>query len=73
MTKAEAQTHLDAWLAADTALASGKNYTIGNRTLTRSDIAEVQRALTYWQRAVNTADANDAGVKNPGVRIATWN
>jgi hypothetical protein len=72
MTTAEAQAHLDAWTAADTAISTGKAYTIGNRALTRADAEEVKTQITYWQRAVNTLTAAGNGVTNPGVRIATW-
>jgi len=73
MTRTEAQTHLDAWLAADTATAGGKSYTIGNRALTRADAEEISRQITYWRRVWLTMDANDKGNKNPGVRVAAWN
>lgn len=73
MTESEAQTHLDAWIAADTAISTGKAYTIGNRSLTRSDAAEVTRQITFWQRTVKTQSALAKGYKNPGIVISTWN
>ena len=39
----EAKEHLQAWLDADLALATGKEYTIGNRRLTRANVQEVKR------------------------------
>ena len=72
MTEAEAQTHLDAWVAADTAISTGKAYTIGNRSLTRSDAAEVTRQITFWQRTVKTQAALAGGITSPGVVHATW-
>lgn len=72
MTKTEADTHLAAWLAADTAISVGKSYTIGNRQLTRADAAEVKDQLTYWQRVVNAQAASAAGQSSPGVRVAKW-
>ena len=38
----EAKEHLQAWLEADLALATGKEYTIGNRRLTRANVQEVK-------------------------------
>lgn len=73
MTKTEAEASLQLWLDADTATSAGKAYTIGNRALTRADGAEIKDKITYWQRVVNTLDANAKGLKNPGIRIATWN
>lgn len=72
MDQATAQTNLDAWIAADAAIAVGKAYTIGNRQLTRADAQEVRSQLTYWQRIVNQFASRAAGAKNPGVRVAKW-
>jgi len=73
MDQATAQAHLDAWEAADLAIASGKEYSIGNRSLTRVDAEEVRNQLTYWRREVKTAAASAAGQKNPGIVVASWN
>ena len=73
MDQATAQTHLDAWLAADLAITSGKEYSIGNRSLTRADAEEIRTQITYWNRAVKTAAAYSAGQKNPGIAVAAWN
>lgn len=72
MDQATAQTHLDAWEAASLAIATGKQYTIGNRQLTRSDAEEVRSMITYWARVVSTFQSNANGVKNPGIRVAKW-
>jgi uncharacterized small protein (DUF1192 family) len=53
MTLTEANQHLQAWLAADLALAEGQELRIGSRTLTRSNAAEVKERVAYWQREVN--------------------
>ena len=53
MTLTEAQQHLQVWLAADLALAEGKELRIGSRTLTRVDAAEVKERIAFWQREVN--------------------
>ena len=52
MTAAIAQTHLDAWLAANLALATSQSYKVGTRSLTRADGAEVQRQIAYWTNEV---------------------
>ena len=53
MTLTEAQQHLQVWLAADLALAEGKELRIGSRTLTRVDAAEVKERIAFWQREVS--------------------
>jgi hypothetical protein len=55
VTLSEAQKHLDAWLAADLALATSKEYVIlGNHRLTRADAAEVKERIQYWSRVVSS-------------------
>ena len=73
MDQTTAQTHLDAWEAADLAIAVGKSYTIGNRQLTRADTQEVRNQITYWTRVVNQFASKAKGVKQPGVSVARWN
>lgn len=72
MTQSTAQAHLDAWEAADLAIASGKSYTINGRQLTRADAQEVRDQITYWQRVVNRFAADAAGNTSPGVRLAKF-
>ena len=45
----EAKEHLQAWLEADLALATGKEYTIGNRRLTRANVQEVKDRINFWR------------------------
>jgi len=51
-TLAQAQEHLAAWLAADLAVAGGQSYTIGQRTLTRANAAEIRNNIMHWNRQV---------------------
>lgn len=78
MDLATAQAHLDAWLAADLALADGKvariDTSTGSRSLTLEDAAEIRANITRWQRTVNALTAKAAGVTSDvTVRLATWN
>jgi hypothetical protein len=47
-----AQSHLDAWLAADLAVAQGRSYTLGNRSLTRADEGEIRANIAHWDAQV---------------------
>jgi hypothetical protein len=55
-TLADAQAQLAAWEAASLALAKSQSYTIAvdgsQRTLTRTNAAEVREMITFWQREV---------------------
>lgn len=66
LTKAQAQEHLDAWHAADLALATGQSYSIGNRTLTRENAQEVRNMIAYWEGKVRDAESRSRGAR-PGV------
>ncbi len=57
-TLAQARQHLDAWLGADIAIASGKSYKIGSRTLTRADASEVRERILFWEAEVARLEAN---------------
>jgi hypothetical protein len=73
MTATIAETHLDAWLAADLALTRNRSYTMEDgRTLTRTDTPFVKERISYWQRTLNALRAETAGAKNPGIKVATW-
>lgn len=72
MTKATAQTHLDAWEAADLAIATAGSYTINGRQLTRTNAQEVRNMITYWQRVVKRFTADTAGNTSPGVLKAQF-
>lgn len=51
-TLEQARQHLEAWMAADLALATGKEYTMGSRRLTRADALEIKERIAYWSSQV---------------------
>lgn len=57
----EAREHLYAWLSADLALATGKEYRINNRTLTRADASEVKERIAYWKNQVAMLEEEGKG------------
>ena len=79
---ATAQTHLDEWLAADSAVSAGRSYTIGSgestRILTLEDSIKISEKIDYLQtevaqlKASDSAGADDYARHSPGVRVARW-
>jgi hypothetical protein len=64
LTLAEAQALRAAYLAAQEAIATGKSYTIGTRTLTRADEAFIARKFAEYDQIVDALTAGDtAGVR----------
>lgn len=57
LTLAQAQAHLDVWLAADLAVAGGQSYSIrsgdSERQMTRADAVEIRTNINYWQGKVD--------------------
>lgn len=65
ITLATAQTKLDAWLAADAAVASGQEYEIWDgdmrRRLKRADAAEIRTNIDFWDGKVKALTPASAG------------
>lgn len=73
MTKSTAQTHLDAWLAADTAVSLGESVSVGDRQLSRVNASEVKQMIAYWQRVVDTFNAREQNSDTDGsFKVATF-
>ena len=65
-----AQKHLDAWLEAELACTTNQSYTIGSRTLTRADLAEIRNTIKYWAGMVTKLEAaKKYGGRNRTMRI----
>ncbi len=61
ITIAQAQAQLDAWLNASLKVSQGQEYTIGNRTLKRADLAEINSSINMWQTQVTRLSAGGGG------------
>jgi hypothetical protein len=51
-TLLQAQTQLDAWMAASLAVVSGQRYMINGRELWRVNAAEIRQQIDYWNQQV---------------------
>ena len=72
MDSTTARTHLDAWLAADLAVAGGQSYTIGGRSLTRANSEEIRQQVQYWTQQLSLMLHREAGMKNPSILYSRW-
>ena len=70
ITLAEAKAQLSAWQDASLALATGQSYSLGGRSLTRSNAMEVQQMITYWTRQVRELTALDNGATHGAHAVA---
>jgi len=53
LTLTQAQTALDAWIAADLSVAKGQSYSMNGRTLTLANSKEIREQIQYWERRVS--------------------
>lgn len=58
ITLAQAQTQLEAYLAAEIAVLSGQSYEIAGRRLNRANLAEIQQGIKTWNDRVQSLDAS---------------
>lgn len=62
ITLAQAESQLALWLAASEAISKSQSYSIAGRSLSRADLAEVNRSIDYWQGWINKLGAPSRGV-----------
>ena len=61
ITLSQAQTQLNAYLAAETAVLSGQKYEIAGRMLMRANLAEIQMGITLWNNRVANLSRSSSG------------
>jgi hypothetical protein len=69
ITLAQAEAKLQQYLDAEEKVLLGQEYTIGNRTLRRADLAEIREGVTYWNGKVNELSSGGAGVRVRGLTL----
>ena len=52
VTLTHTKAALDAWLAADLAVAKGQSYSMNGRSLTLANSREIREQIQYWERRV---------------------
>ena len=63
MDLARAKAMLEMWMEAEVAVAQGRSYTIGSRSLTRNSIKEIRDAQTYWAQKVEELESGRSGIR----------
>jgi len=71
MTKDEAQTRLDTWIAADNSVSQGQSYSVDGLSLSRADVELITNKINYWKKQVNDYEAVEAGLQQ-GVKHARF-
>lgn len=68
ITIEEAKNNLKLWLDAEKAIATAQSYRIGNRQLSRADLGEVTKRISYWRDVVADLENGGLGIKRPVVK-----
>jgi hypothetical protein len=55
----------DAYIAAELAVLKGQSFRMGDRMLTRSDIAEIRAGRREWEQRANNEASAAAGRRGP--------
>lgn len=61
ITAAQAQGKLDEYLAAESKILLGQAVAIDGQTLTRANLADVQRGVTLWSERVKQLTLKSSG------------
>jgi hypothetical protein len=56
-----AQTRLEAYLAAEAKILLGQSVQLDGQTLTRANLADVQRGIALWETRLKTASLTASG------------
>ena len=58
VTLTVANTALNAWIAADLAVAKGQSYSMNGRSLTLANVKEIREQIIYWERRITQLRPN---------------
>jgi len=61
ITLAQAETQLEAYLAAEIAVLSGQSYEIAGRSLRRADLEFIQKGIDTWNQRVQALGGQASG------------
>lgn len=66
ITIEQAEAQLGAWLQASTDVAQrGQSYSISGRSLSRADLTEISRQITYWDNMVKKLSRSGSRRRGP--------
>jgi len=65
ITLAQAEAMLAAYMDAETAVLSNQSYSMGDRSLTRANLKEIQDGITAWNLRVKRLSGGRSG----GIRM----
>lgn len=65
-----AKKHLSAWLEAELEVTTHQSYTIGSRSLTKADLADIRQQIRFWKNEVERLEnIGKRGGRNRVLRV----
>lgn len=65
-----AKKHLSAWLEAELEVTTHQSYTIGSRSLTKADLADIRQQIEFWKNEVERLEnIGKKGGRNRVLRV----
>lgn len=65
-----AKKHLSAWLEAELEVTTHQSYTIGSRSLTKADLADIRQQIGFWKNEVERLEnIGKRGGRNRVLRV----
>ena len=61
ITLEEARENLKMWLEAEKWVSTGQSYTIGTRSLTRVNLAEIEERIDFWRNQLAALENGSKG------------
>ncbi len=61
ITLAQAEARLTMYMSAEEKVLQGQSYKIGERELRRADLAEIRKAIEYWDQKVKEISSSASG------------
>lgn len=69
-TLAIATKHYEAWLEAELELTTAQSYSLGTRTLTRANLAEIRKQIEFWENKIAELQNRElTGGRSRAVRV----
>ena len=67
ITLAQAEAQLALWIMASEKVAAKQSYTIGNRSLSFADAAEIQKMIEFWDAKAKVLATGRTGARLRGL------
>jgi hypothetical protein len=69
ITLAQAEAQLALWITASEKVAAKQSYSIGNRSMTLADTADIQAQIEFWDQKCRALSSGRSGIRVRGMTL----